>query len=84
MNLSISWARSAVKDALRLDAATRTRVRAGLQRFAQTGHGDVKRLQATRIEEYRLRVADWRVRFTVDWESRVLTVLRVVHRSDAY
>jgi len=51
--------------------------------YAESGHGDVKRLQAS--EEYRLRVGDWHVRFdVVDGELRVMMVLRVLHRGDAY
>jgi mRNA interferase RelE/StbE len=34
--------------------------------------------------EYRLRVGDWRVRFTLDEAIRVMTVLRVLPRGGAY
>lgn len=83
MSLTVTWARSSVKDLRRLDTGTRQRVRAAVRRYAESGHGDVKRLQDM-VEEYRLRVGDWRVRFTLDWASRTMTVQRVVHRSEAY
>jgi mRNA-degrading endonuclease RelE of RelBE toxin-antitoxin system len=34
--------------------------------------------------EWRLRVGDWRVRFTFDDEQRVIVVLRVLPRGRAY
>jgi len=41
-----------------LDRITQRRVTAALERFAATGHGDVKRLQG-RPGEFRLRVGKW-------------------------
>lgn len=51
--------------------------------LAQTGEGDVVRLAGVEPAEYRLRVGDWRIRFTRDDERR-LQVLRVLHRGKAY
>ncbi|MBI3979615.1 MAG: type II toxin-antitoxin system RelE/ParE family toxin [Chloroflexi bacterium] len=59
------------------------RVVAALERFAETGHGDVKPLQGT-DGEWRLRVGDWRVRFVFDYPSRTIYVLRVLPRGRAY
>jgi mRNA interferase RelE/StbE len=36
------------------------------------------------LEEWRLRVGDWRVRFDRDDEARVIVVLRVLPRGRAY
>ena len=44
--------------------------------------GDVVRLQAS--SEFRLRVGGWRVRFEVDRSARLITVLAVRPRGDAY
>jgi len=52
-----------------------------LHRFASAGQGDVKRLKG-KTEELRLRVGDYRIRFTE--EPDALYVNRVLHRSEAY
>jgi mRNA-degrading endonuclease RelE of RelBE toxin-antitoxin system len=57
------------------------RIFAALRRFAQTGVGDIKRLQGETIE-LRLRVGDYRVRFTE--ESGTIHIIRVLHRKEAY
>jgi mRNA-degrading endonuclease RelE of RelBE toxin-antitoxin system len=44
--------------------------------------GDVKRLSG-QPAEWRLRVSDWRVRFTRDAASRTITVQRVLPRGRA-
>jgi len=44
--------------------------------------GNVKRLQGS--DEFRCRVGDWRIRFSKDAASRVITVLAVTSRGDAY
>ncbi|HEY3235221.1 MAG TPA: type II toxin-antitoxin system RelE/ParE family toxin [Polyangiaceae bacterium] len=83
MSLSIDWAPRASKERERLDATTRARVLAAIERYAETSHGDVRRLQGT-DDEYRLRVGDWRVRFSIDTATMTLKVLRVLHRREAY
>jgi mRNA-degrading endonuclease RelE of RelBE toxin-antitoxin system len=52
-------------------------------RFATTGQGNVVRLQGV-TRQWRLRVGDWRVRFTMDAAMTTLIVLMVRHRSDVY
>lgn len=41
---------------------------------------DAERLDA----KYRLRVGNWRVRYALDPDAKVLTVLRVLPRGQAY
>jgi len=50
-------------DIRRLDRDAAMRIFTALHRFAETGQGDVKRLKGE-TEELRLRVGDYRVRFT--------------------
>jgi len=45
--------------------------------------GDIVKLAGS-DDEWRLRVGDWRVRFTRDRERRVVQVLRVLPRGRAY
>ena len=95
----------AERDLRQLDRAVRQRVLRALDRFvAKTGpgpildpeRGDVRRLRGS-SEEYRLRIGDWRVRFTVrlvvepmpppdsgEVIVHVVDVLRVLPRGRAY
>jgi mRNA-degrading endonuclease RelE of RelBE toxin-antitoxin system len=65
-----------------LDKGVARRVKQAVERFADTGAGNVKRLQSIDLPEYRLRVGDCRVRFHLDQET--VQVLRVRNRREAY
>jgi mRNA-degrading endonuclease RelE of RelBE toxin-antitoxin system len=65
-----------------LDKGIARRVKQAVERFADTGAGNVKRLQGIDPPEYRLRVGDYRVRFHLDDET--VQVLRVRNRREAY
>jgi mRNA interferase RelE/StbE len=80
----VDWRPRALKDMEKLDHKTSQRVLDALERLAETGHGDVTKLTDVNPPEYRLRVGDWRVRYGFDPAARVLTVLRVLPRGDAY
>ena len=58
------------------------RVMQSVERFAETGAGNVKKLQGIDPPEFRLRVGDYRVRFHNNGET--VTVLRVRNRREAY
>jgi mRNA interferase RelE/StbE len=64
-----------------LDKGIARRVKQAVERFADTGAGNVKRLQGIDPPEYRLRVGDYRVRFHMDDET--VQVLRVRNRREA-
>lgn len=84
MSLEIQWAASALREAGRLDPPVKLRVVEALERYATSGYGDVVRLQGVEPPQHRLRVGEWRVRFTVDRKARVLYVLSVQPRGRAY
>ena len=77
------WTPRAEADLTRLDRPVRDRITAAVRRFAETEQGDVRHLRG-QGSEHRLRVGDWRVRILLDHEDRILTVLRVLHRREAY
>jgi mRNA interferase RelE/StbE len=72
-----------VKVTSRLDRPTRERITSGVESFAATGQGDVKRLQGEHEGLIRLRIGDWRV-FLSKEEGQVLLVRAVRPRGDAY
>lgn len=78
----IEWSDQARADVRALDRPTAMRIFEALTHFVETGHGDIKRLKGEG-EEFRLRIGDWRVRFT-EGPGRVIRILRVLHRSTAY
>jgi mRNA interferase RelE/StbE len=69
-------------DIRRIDRDTAMRILTTLHRFAQTGEGDIKKLQSD-PGELRLRVGDYRVRFTEE-PNDTLFIHSVRHRSEAY
>jgi mRNA interferase RelE/StbE len=74
---------SAQRDLRRLDRPVAIRMLDALARLADTGQGDVTRLQGV-SDEWRLRVGDWRVRFRYHHTTRTLEVLRILPRGQAY
>jgi len=69
-------------DIRRIDRDTAMRILTTLHRLAETGEGDIKKLQGD-PSELRLRVGDYRVRFTEELDD-TLHVHSVRHRSEAY
>jgi mRNA interferase RelE/StbE len=71
------------RDLRKIDPTVRRCILTGIQRLGNNAEltGDVKRLKGS--SEYRLRVGDWRVRFTRD-ETGMIRVTRVLPRGRAY
>lgn len=80
---AVIWSEASRRDLRKLDRAVVARIIQATQRLAEEARGDVKRLRGTE-DEFRLRVGDWRVRFTFDEDAGELRVIRVLHRKDAY
>ena len=78
----IDWTAPARADIRRIDRPNAMRILTALHRFAETGEGDIKKLQGD-SEELRLRVGDYRIRFTEEPHD-TLIIHSVRHRSDAY
>ena len=69
-------------DVRRIDRDVAMRILTALHRFAETGEGDIRKLQGG-SGELRLRVGDYRVRFSEE-SQEALVIHTVRHRSDAY
>jgi mRNA interferase RelE/StbE len=80
--------RAAQKDLKRIDTKTGARIIAKIEQFAADPAAlaaNVKALKGSDL--YRLRVADYRVIYRLDTETKTVTimvVLTVKHRRDAY
>ena len=87
MSRVIQWARRAAKEIETVPEADQARILSAVDRFAETGEGDVKRLVNVRPARYRLRVGDWRVLFSTEHAhqpSGTIVILRVLRRDKAY
>jgi mRNA interferase RelE/StbE len=78
----ISWSDEARADLRRIDQKTAMRILTSIHRFAETGAGDIKELKG-QSGELRLRVGDYRVRFTNEPDDTV-RIHAVRHRREAY
>ncbi len=78
----IEWSETALRGIAALDKTVARRVKQAVERFAEIGMGDVKKLHGVAPVEYRLRIGDYRVRFYQDEEA--IRVLRVSNRREAY
>jgi mRNA interferase RelE/StbE len=80
---ALSYARRAEKDIDRLDPQVRRRVLAALGRLV-ADDPTIEALKLKNLDEWRIRVGDWRVRFTRDDEKRTIYVTHVLPRGRAY
>lgn len=83
MSWQPKWTDDALDDIKRLDRRTRERIVKAIERLAETGHGDVERLQGNE-PVLRLRVGRWRVFFEYVHEERVIRIANVYPRGGAY
>ena len=58
------------------------RIRDAVTRYADTDYGDAAKLSG--VDRFRLRVGDWRIVFALQEGGRVMIVMRVLNRRDAY
>lgn len=72
----------AIKDLEALPDDARDQVETAIERFAQTGQGDVKML-VNENRQFRLRVGVWRIRFILEAPDRIV-ILTIRHRREAY
>lgn len=77
--MQITFTRTALKDLRKVPAKDRKAILDKLSHYAETGAGDVKKLQGR--PEYRLRHGNWRALFEIRDD---MIVLRVAHRGRAY
>ena len=80
--MEIEWTGTALADMADLEKGIARRVKKAVERFAETGGGDIKKLQDIDPPEFRLRIGDYRVRF--HREDDTMRILRVRNRHEAY
>ena len=81
-----SWDRRALDDLRTLgsrDQRLARRIVAAIERYAEDNLGDVRKLSGS-MDEYRLRVGEWRIVFRLEDGGRAMAISRVLNRRDAY
>jgi mRNA-degrading endonuclease RelE of RelBE toxin-antitoxin system len=78
----VVWSATGRADLRAIDRETARQILESIDRYLETGAGDVIKLQPPR-RELRLRVAEYRVLF-LRVDTQTIEVLRVRHRSQAY
>ena len=81
---SVEWSNRARSDVAALDHQIRRRVLAAIILLSETGEGNLQKLRGSSSGEWRLRVGEWRVILTFDRPNSAFTVMRVLHRREAY
>jgi mRNA interferase RelE/StbE len=81
MRYDIQFKPAAIRDLQRLSPEVSRRIERKIEALRNDLAGDVKRL-VDYTPGWRLRVGDWRVLFEL--AGAVVTVYRIVHRSEAY
>ncbi|MGD0134636.1 MAG: type II toxin-antitoxin system RelE/ParE family toxin [Bryobacteraceae bacterium] len=76
------WPESARNELRAVDRQTAIRILHALTEYGDSGVGDVRALAGAWQGNFRLRIGDYRVIFTVAPDE--ITVIRVRHRSEAY
>jgi len=87
-NWKIEVKPTAEKYYLRLDKATRRRIKRALEKLEQRENPllerNVRPLTGRLRGDYRLRVGDWRVLFTPNKEEKLIYVYAILPRGEAY
>jgi mRNA interferase RelE/StbE len=81
--LKLVVTKRAAADLAALDHAARVRIAGAIQRLVSTNAGNIKKLQSVDPPEYRLRVGEWRVRFSRP-DTGTIRINRVQDRKDVY
>jgi mRNA interferase RelE/StbE len=84
--MHIEWTKKATKDMRKLPTDVRKRIFAKITQYATDPASLANNVKAlVGSDDYRLRVADYRVIYRVEGDTvTVMVVMRVRHRSEAY
>ena len=83
MSLRAIVSKPARKELEDIPLKQRAKIMSAIQAFILTGRGDIETIKPF-VGEYRLRVSEWRVRFSLDAARGELVVLHILNRRDAY
>ncbi len=83
MSREVVFRPAALRTLEALDSIDARRISEALNKFADTGHGNIKALKGPLKGRYRLRIGKWRVIFT-PIDPQTLLVTDIDNRGEAY
>ena len=82
---NIEYAKSIKKDISRIDKKQHERIKKAIEALKEFPDiKNIKKLSAHPLADYRFRVGEYRVLFDVDWNERIIYVLKIGHRKEVY
>ena len=88
MGLDIETTKRFEKDIKSLDKSAQKKIVKASFKLSKDPYGITRVQNITKLQgfknEYRLRVADYRIRFDIDSNKQVVTLLTVAHRKEIY
>jgi mRNA interferase RelE/StbE len=84
MSYHIAIANSAKRDMRRLDSSLQQRVAIRLQVLRNNPRPSGVKKSRDRENEWRIRVGDYRIIYEIDDDERLIVILRIKHRREAY
>jgi mRNA interferase RelE/StbE len=81
---AITFARSARRELERLDASVVRRVISKIESLAQNPRASGSRKLQGEQNLWRIRIGDYRVVYSVDDRQRIVDIVRIRHRREAY
>ena len=86
--LAINFHPQALKDTVRIPKSMRFRVFSALAELERLDHPlkhhRVIKLEGTKTEDYRLRIGDYRIKFTFQKQYKIIYVTHIEHRQVGY
>ncbi len=84
MSYEIIIETKAQKEFLKLSPPWDKKVKLSINKLEQTPRSvGVKKLSGTK-DGYRVRIADYRILYTIDDKEKIITIYRIKHRRDVY
>lgn len=81
----VEFTPEALEDLSRLDTSVAKRIADKIEWFHQNSEHTINELLTGRFKgKYKLRVGDWRIIYSIDNTSKIITVYAVEHRSKVY
>ena len=81
----IKYAASVKKDLKGIDKKHLFRIKNATENLAKFPDiSNIKKLSTHPLADYRLRVGDYRILFDIDWEKKVICILKIGHRKSVY
>lgn len=81
---TVTFARSARKELERLDSGLVSRIFPKIESLARQPHPKGSRKLQGEKNLWRIRIGDYRIIYTISSEKRMVDIIAIRHRSDAY